>query len=257
MREEVVSIAGCRVPLRREGEGAPLLFLHGERGGGWSPALVRLARRFAVIAPELPGFGGAETPDWFENIHDLAHFTQELIEALDLRGVHMLGLGLGGWVAAEAALGDRSRLASLALVAASGLHVKGTPVFDPFLATPEEEIRASVQDPTLADRLWAAAQAPEAVELQLKNRYAFARMAWAPRLHDPHLAKWLHRLRLPALVLWGEADRVLPPVLAARWAELLPQARLRLLPGCGHWPDLEQPEAFCAAVEEFIAEAAP
>jgi pimeloyl-ACP methyl ester carboxylesterase len=50
---------------------------------------------------------------------------------------------------------------------------------------------------------------------------------------------------------------VLPPVLAARWAELLPQARLRLLPGCGHWPDLEQPEAFCAAVEEFIAEAAP
>jgi pimeloyl-ACP methyl ester carboxylesterase len=252
-REDSLGIAGCRVFLRRAGKGPPLLVLHNERGGGWSPALARLARRFDVIAPDLPGFGSSETPEWFENIHDLAYFTQALIETLDLDGVHLLGQGIGGWVAAEAALRNASRLASLTLVAASGLHVKGIATVDPFLATPEEEVRASVHDPALADRLWAEAQTPEAIERQLKNRFAFARLAWAPRLHDPHLEKWLHRIALPTLVLWGKEDRLLPPAFGTRWAERIPGARLHLLPRCGHLPEIEQPEAFCDAVEAFIA----
>ena len=247
MRTETLTVAGCATQLRRGGGGAPLLVLHGEAGDTWSPWHARLAQRFTVIAPDHPGFGGSATPDWFDNIHDLAFFHLSLLEQLGLNGVHLLGNGLGGWVAAELAVRDASRLASLVLCNAPGVQVKGAGGLDPFLLTPEEE--AQVQRHDLA--------APQDDDTRLKNRFAFARMAWAPRLHDPHLEKWLHRVRVPTLVLAGAEDPLVVPAVAARYAERIPGARLRLLPGCGHRPELEQPDAFCDHLETFIAEVAP
>ncbi len=245
MRQTEISIAGCRTLLRRGGTGAPLLWLHAEHGGGWPPALRRLAQHFDVIAPDLPGFGGSATPEWLDTIHDLAFFTLELLEALNLHAVRLVGASLGGWVATEAAVRDRSRLSHLALLNPMGLHVKGLAAQDPFLATPEE---------TMAANFHNAAQPMDAVELdlQLKHRHAFARMAWAPRLHDPHLEKWLHRLRLPTLILSGAEDRVVPPANGARYAAAIPGARQVVLPGCAHLAEMDAPEAVCAALEPFL-----
>ena len=245
-----ITIAGCRTVLRQAGNGPPLLFLHAEHGGGWPPLLQSLAQRFDVIAPDLPGFGGSETPDWLDNIHDLAFFTLELLEALDLRNVTLVGSALGGWVAAEAALRDRSRLARLAFLNPMGIQVKGLNAADPFLATPEETVAANFHN--------AAQQTDEAdLDTQLKNRHAFARMAWAPRLHDPHLLKWLHRLRLPTLILSGAADRVVPAANGAAFAAAIPGARHLVLPACAHLAELDAPAAVLAALQTFIAEPAP
>jgi pimeloyl-ACP methyl ester carboxylesterase len=194
VKEEFITINGCRIFLQRGGKGPPLLWLHGAGGGGrWTPALQRLAQRFDVIAPEYPGFGRSDTPEWFDNIHDVAYCVLDLLRALQLRGVHMVGASLGGWVAAEAAVRSTERLASLTLIGPAGLHMKGVPRPDTFLWTEEEATRALFHDQRLADAMLAAEPDEDEQDRRLKNRFATARLAWAPRWFDPHLEKWLHR----------------------------------------------------------------
>jgi len=253
-RESLITVDGCRTFLLRGGEGPPLLYIHGGGGlAGWQDWMARLARRHEVIAPEMPGFGRSDTPDWFETIHDVAYFLLDLMAALDLRDVTLVGHSLGGWIAAEAAVRDVARLRGLALVAPSGLHVQGVPKPDIFLMTPEEMARARFHEPALAEAALAAEASEEALDAALKNRFATARLMWAPRGHDPHLAKWLHRITVPALVLWGAQDGILPAgPYAARWGEVLPRATVRILDACGHVPQVEQADAFCAALDRFI-----
>src|SRR5437868_4687556 len=110
-RSEII-VNNCRVSLLRDGSGPPLLFLHGAGGGrGWSPFLASLSERFDVIAPDHPGYGQSETPDWLDNIHDMAFFYLDLIEALGLADIHLVGASLGGWIAAEMAVRSTARVA--------------------------------------------------------------------------------------------------------------------------------------------------
>jgi pimeloyl-ACP methyl ester carboxylesterase len=256
-REEFVTIAGCRTRLLRGGEGPPLLFLHGAQdGGAWPPFLHRLSRRFEVIAPDHPGFGGSDTPDWFDNVHDTAFFYLSFLQALGLSGVHLVGASLGGWIAVEVAVRSTERLASLTLVGASGIHLKGVPCPDEFLWTPEEAVRNLYHDPALAEQALAVPPEEAEIDRQLKNRFATARIAWSPRGHDPHLEKWLHRIDVPGLVVWGREDRILPVDYAHRWAERIPGAELAIIGDCGHLPQIERPDAFCAALESFLERAA-
>jgi pimeloyl-ACP methyl ester carboxylesterase len=258
-REEFVTVTGCRSFVVRDGGGPPLLFLHGGGGGGaWQPWMARLARRFEVIAPELPGFGRSDTPDWLETIHDAAYFVLDLMQALGLRGAQVVGHSLGGWVAAEAAVRSVERMAGLTLIAPAGLHVKGVPKPDVFLMTPEELARARFHDGRLAEAALAEPSTEEAMDRALKNRFAMARLMWAPRGFDPHLEKWLHRVAVPALVVWGEQDGLLPAgPYAERWASLLPDATTCLIPACGHVPQVERADAFCDALEAFVARTTP
>ena len=103
--DQMISIRDCRIRLMRGGTGAPLLFLHGGGGAGiWLPSMAALAKKFDVIAPEHPGFGASDTPPWLDNVADLAYFYLDFLEQLDLRGVHLVGSSLGGWIAAELAV---------------------------------------------------------------------------------------------------------------------------------------------------------
>src|SRR5208282_4052770 len=97
-RQSFETIAGCKVNLRRAGRGEPLLFLHGAQGvPGWLPFMAALARRFEVIVPEHPGFGSSDTPDWLDNVADLAFFYLDFMAALGLKRVNLVGTSLGGW----------------------------------------------------------------------------------------------------------------------------------------------------------------
>ncbi len=255
--EERVVVAGCATHVLRGGSGPPLVYLHGARGGGvWHPFMERLARRFEVIAPEHPGFGRSDTPDWFDNIHDVAYFYLSFVRELGLRGVHLVGSSLGGWIAAEVAVRSTERLAGLTLVGSAGIRVKGVPRPDTFLWTAEEATRNLFHDQALAERALAGEPDEAEIERQLKNRFAVARLAWAPRFFDPHLEKWLHRIDVPTLVLWGREDKLMPPAHAERFASLIPGARLELFERCGHLPQIEQAEAFCRVFGEFAGRSA-
>lgn len=256
MAEPVVSkvvVRGCSIKLMRGGRGAPLLFLHGASGAGsWLPCMAALAEKFDVFVPEHPGFGDSDTPDWLDTIHDLAYFYLDLLQQLDLKSVHLVGVSLGGWIAAELAVRDARRLASLTLVDAAGLHVPGVPRIDPFLRSDEQRIRDFFHDPAKAEAMIARVLTPELEDIAAKNRVATARLAWQPRNHDPHLHKWLHRINVPTLLVWGADDRLFPKEYALAWAKLIPIAKMAIVPDCGHIPHIEKPIEFVSELTQFI-----
>ena len=256
MKETFETFNGCRIRLLRGGEGAPLLFLHG--GGGapvWLPFMESLAHRFDVIVPEHPGYGGSDTPDWLDNVGDLAYFYHDVIEALGLAKVHLVGTSLGGWVAAEIAVRSCERLATLTLSAAVGIHVKGVPKGDLFMWSREQLIRNLYHDQKLADAALAQPVTDDALMAYAKNQLASAKLGWNPRLHNPHLHKWLHRISVPTLLVWGDDDKLVPLPHGSAYAALIPGAQLHVIDRCGHVPHVERPDEFVKVVTGFIGSA--
>ncbi len=248
-----LEIRGCGIALRRAGSGHPLLILHGAGDATtWLPCMQDLAARHDVILPEHPGFGASDTPDWLDTIADLANFYLDALDQLDLTGVDLVGHDLGGWIAAELAVRNTRRLASLTLVGAAGIHVKGVAQVDAFLGNDEQRIRDLFHVPARADAMIERLHRPECEDAALKNQAAAARLAWQPRGYDPHLAKWLHRIDVPTLLVWGAHDRLFPPDYALAFQKLIPGAKLAIIPDCGHLPHVEQRGAFMVALENFF-----
>jgi pimeloyl-ACP methyl ester carboxylesterase len=250
--QRYAEVDGCRINLRRGGSGAPLLYLHGSNGApAVMPFMETLAGRFDVLVPEHPGFGLSQEPAWLENIHDLAYFYLDFLRSFDLRDVHLIGSSIGGWLALEIAVRDTSRIKSLLLVGPAGITAPGVQPGDTFLWSPEELVRNLFFDPAIAERLLAQTPSPEQVDISLKNRHTVARLAWEPRLHDPFLHKWLHRVDVPVKIVWGAEDRILPVAFAEEYRRLMPHAEIEIMPRCGHLPQAEKPDAFCEVVFRF------
>jgi pimeloyl-ACP methyl ester carboxylesterase len=246
---------GCAVSYLRGGSGPPLLFLHGAFGvPGWAPWMDRLAASYDLIVPDHPGWGASDVPPWFDNIHDLAYFYLDFMKVLDLHGVHLAGHSIGGWLACEIAVRSTAALASLTLIAPAGLRAPGVQKFDIFLASRETSVRAAYHDPSFAEQLLAEPPSDAELDVILRNRYAAARVGWQPRLYDPHLHKWLHRIDVPALVLWGAEDRIIPVAHSAEFVSRIPGARESIVPACGHIPQVEQTDAFVDRVARFLGE---
>ncbi len=250
-----ISVNDCDISLMRGGDGPPILFLHGAGGAGvWLPFMERLAEHHEVIVPDHPGYGHSDTPDWLDELTDLAFFYLDFLEAMGLSGVHVVGSSLGGWVGAEMAIRDSSRLASLTLVNAAGIHVDGAPKGDLFLWTPEERVRNLFHDPAIAEARLAIEPTEEEADIGLKNEFTTAKLAWSPRFYNPQLRKWVHRIKLPTLIVWGDDDRIFPAEYAAAWHELIPGSRMEIFPDCGHLPHVEKSDAFVDIFNRFVAE---
>jgi len=248
-----ISVRGCNIGLMRGGSGRPLLILHGASGAGtWLPYMADLAARHDVIVPEHPGFGSSDTPDWLDTIPDLASFYLDFLDQLDLDNVDLVGHSIGGWIAAELAVRNTRRLASLTLIAAAGIHVKGVAQIDPFLRTDEQRIRDFFHDQKRADEMVARLLKPELEDTNLKNRTTTAKLVWQPRGYDPHLHKWLHRIDVPTLLVWGADDRLFPKDYAFAYQRLIPGSSVTIIPECGHVPQVEQRAAFVAALDGFL-----
>jgi len=248
-----LAVRGCNIAMMRGGAGRPLLILHGAGGmGSWAPYMADLATRHDVIVPEHPGFGTSDTPDWLDNIPDLANFYLDVLDQLDLQNVDLVGLSIGGWIAAELAVRNTRRLASLTLVAAAGIHVKGVEQVDTFLRNDEQRIRDMFHDPKRADEMLQHASRPELEDIHLKNRTTTAKLIWQPRGYDPHLYKWLHRIDVPTHVIWGANDRLFPKEYALAYQRLIPGSSVTIIQDCGHIPQTEQRQALVSALEGFL-----
>jgi pimeloyl-ACP methyl ester carboxylesterase len=251
---EMVTVAGATIRLFRGGTGQPLVFLHGAGGHtGWMGFLEALATRFAVFAPEHPGFGQSDDPPWLDEIADLAYFHLELLKALRLDRVHLMGTSLGGWVAAEMAVRNTARLASLTLVGAVGITADGEPIPDIFRMPDDENLRRFYADQERAARRLADLAKAD-MNLVAKNRATVMRLAYRPRFHNPDLAEWLHRIDVPTLLLWGAEDGLVPPQFGEAYRSLILGSRLVVLPQAGHAPFDEQKDDFLAAFRDFIDE---
>jgi len=93
---------------------------------------------------------------------------------------------------------------------------------------------------------------PELEDVTMKNRVATARVVWQPRGYDPHLHKWLHRIDVPTLLVWGTNDRLFPKGYAFAWQQLIPGSKVAIVPECGHVPHVEKPSVFVSELQSFI-----
>jgi pimeloyl-ACP methyl ester carboxylesterase len=244
-----VELSGCRTHVRRAGKGQTLLFLHGASGmPAILPCLQKLAERFDVVVPEHPGYGQSDEPEWLENIHDMAYFYLDFLEKLDLKDVLLVGNSMGGWIALEIAVRSTARIRSMVVVSPAGVKAPGVLPADTFLMSPEEQVRALVFDQKLADARLAEPMTPEALDTALKNRHTTARLAWEPRFHDPHLPKWLHRIKVPVTIVWGAEDRILPVKMSEELKKHIPHAKLEIMRDTGHLPHAERPDQFVEIV---------
>jgi pimeloyl-ACP methyl ester carboxylesterase len=242
------------VRLLRGGSGPPLLFLHGANGlPVWLPVFDLLSKHFEVIVPEHPGFGTSDSPAWMRNIGDLAMYYLDFLDEFGSYKVHLVGQSLGGWAAAEAAARNCSRISTLTLLAPAGLRVKGIPSGDNFIWDAEEAVRNLYHDQSIPDRMLALPVSDEDADIMLTNRFTTAKFGWEPRWYNPALERWLHRIAVPTLVIWGENDKLFPKQYAARWGERIPGSQVVLVPECGHVPAVEKPELTAKEIVRLVA----
>jgi pimeloyl-ACP methyl ester carboxylesterase len=255
MSAQVGELKVRNVPIRlhRAGRGPMVLFLHGAGGlPQWLPFFDALAEHYELLVPEHPGFGGSVDPPWIRSMADLAMFYLDLVEEAGLDRVHLIGNSLGGWLAAEILIRDRSRFKSLVQLAPAGIRVKGVPCGDNFIWGPEEAVRNLYHDRSFADRILALTPDEAQMDVMLRNRFTVAKLGWQPRWFNPDLEKWLHRIKLPALIVWGDDDKIMPPQYAALWHERLPDSRLVMVEGCGHLPHIEHAALVARHVRAFL-----
>jgi len=248
-----LKVRGVTIKLHRAGHGQKVLFLHGAGGvPQWLPFFDAVAERYELLVPEHPGFGGSDDPPWIRSMPDLAMFYLDFAEEAGLDGMHVIGNSLGGWLAAEILIRDRAHFRSLVQLAPAGIRVKGVPCGDNFIWGTEEAIRNLYHDQSFADRSLALTPSEEQMDVMLKNRFTVAKLGWQPRWFNPDLEKWLHRIKLPALVVWGDDDKIMPPANAALWHERLPDARLVVIGQCGHLPHVERAPLVAGHVLDFL-----
>src|SRR5439155_20091592 len=189
-----------------------------------------------------------------DSIHDYVLHYLDLFDQLELDEFTLVGHSMGGLLASWFAIEQTRRVQRLVLVAPLGLRVPEHPTVDLF-AIPDEEILSYIAaDMSVFDGKVPIPPTPEFLAERYRESTSTARMFWN-RSYDLKLPRWLHRLTMPTLLLWGELDRLIPVAQAAVGAELLPNAKTKILPGVGHIPFEESKEA-AAAVLEFAADAA-
>ena len=229
-----------------------LVYLHG--GGtfhGWEFAR-GWTDRFRVLIPFHPGFGESGDMEGLRDVGDyVLHYTA-LFDQLGLTaGVNLVGSSLGGLIAARFAIEQQHRLRRLVLVSPAGLRDPAHPGEDIFRILPEDLPAYLAYHPgTLAPYLPTGQDLDFIVDRYRETR-TLATVLW-DHPYDRVLPRWLGQVRTPTLVVWGEEDRLVPPGQAQTWADLLPDATVRLFPEAGHLVLDESPEA-SAAVAEFCA----
>ncbi len=240
------------VTVTDSGAGRPFLLLHG--GGGPQTVtgfadLLASTRAARVITPVHPGFNGTVRPDALASVGELAALYVALLDEMGLSDVTVVGNSMGGWIAAEMALLHAPFISSVIIVDGVGIEVPGHPVADFFSLTMDQVAKLSYHDPEKfgidVSKLPPAAQAAMAGNRASLAVYAGTTMA------DPSLAGRLADVTSPALVLWGEADRIGDPDFGRAFAAAIPGARFRLLTGAGHLPQIETPEQLLEAVWAF------
>ena len=248
------TIDDCKLCVRHAGKGQPLLWLHGTDGlAEWPEILDRLSQRYEVIAPDHPGFGESTIPGWMDDVSDLAYLYLDFMKTLGLEDAHVVGHSLGGWIGLEMAVRQTSRLASLTLIAPAGIHVKGAAKTDIFMIDPDEQARLAYCDPQKGEQAAQRASAAKYQEAAIANRVASARFGWNPRFHNPRLERWLGRIDIPTLIVWGEQDRIFAPAHAEAFQRAIPGSEVAMIRNAGHLPHIERLDESAAVIESFLA----
>ena len=253
--EATLELPAGKIRLLSGGDGPALLVLHHDVGSfGWTPFHEALAGRFSVDAPDMPGFGQSDRPDWARHPRDLAIVLLQMLQDQALQQVTLVGLGFGGWIAAEMASMDQGRLRALVLVGAMGIRPPRGEILDQMMTSHIDYVKAGFRDEAEFERHFSAEPSPEQALAWDLNREMTARIAWKPYMFSHQLPHLLTGVRTPSLVVWGREDAVVPLSCGEAYEAALPHSRLVVVENAGHFVEMEQPAALARLIVEHSGE---
>lgn len=253
-KKEQMAASGRKISLFRGGDGPPLLFLHDPFCQSWLALHDQLAAHYEVFVPMHPGFAGSEENfDQFAEMEDLLFHYLDLCETLRMDRPTLVGASFGGWIAAEWAIRYSNTLSSLVLVDALGLRLDEAPAADILSLDPTALRQALFADPTATLALETLPDTPkaDAIVSTILARRTLARFAWQFP-DNPRLRRYLYRVKVPTLILWGEHDGVVPLAHGKAYQEGIAGSKFVTVPNAGHLPHLEAPVACGDIIIDFL-----
>ncbi len=252
--ESFVEVAGGKVQMMQGGSGRPLLILHHDVGNpGWLPFYDTLATDCLVYVPSHPGFGKSERPEWMRTIRDMAIVYEWLLNVLNVGPCPIIGLGLGGWIAAEMAMMCRHTLSHLVLVNAAGLQPREGEILDQFLINTIDYLRSGFENQDKYVELYTAEPSLDQLEQWEINREMTSRIAYKPYMYDPTLPHLIRGISTPTLIVWGAQNRIVPRICGEQYREAIRGARLEIVAGAGHFLEVEKPAELATMVKDFVS----
>jgi pimeloyl-ACP methyl ester carboxylesterase len=275
----LTSLHGNDVAYRRAGRGPVLLLLHGIAGSSetWVPAMRLLQRDYTVIAPDFLGHGASAKPPGDYSLGNYAAGLRDFLDVLGIDRASVVGQSYGGGVALQFAYQFPERCERLALVDAGGLGREVSWLLR-LVTLPGAEyvlpalFLAPVRDwgnSVLSFLRTRGIRSDRATEMWRSfgsltdpaNRAAFVRTMRAVIEPGGQAVSATDRLYLaeemPTLIVWGDQDKIIPVNHAYQTHEAIPNSRLEIIPGVGHFPHVEEPYRFVEILVDFLRTTAP
>lgn len=250
--DTTTELAGVKLHLSRAGSGPAILVLHHDIGTpDRLPFYDLLAERFTVLVPHHPGWGLSARPGWMRSVRDIAAVHQWLLAEQGLTNVSLIGLGFGGWIAAEMASLAPRDFHRLVLAAPMGIKPPEGDILDQAIISYIAYPQAGFHDQENFRRVFGDVTTDQLEAWDIAREMCF-RTAWKPYMYSQTLPYLLGGVRAPALIVWGDDDKVVPRSAGNAYARALRQARLEIVPGCGHLIEMEKPEALARLVTDFV-----
>ena len=239
------------------GDATPIVFLHGVGSDSsvWRPQLDHFGVSLRTVAFDYPGYGESELVDGATR-DDFAAAILAAMDELGIEQAHVCGLSLGGVIAIAMHAVAPDRVASLIIADSFAVHPDGQGIYDRSVAASQAMTMRELAEARTGALLGNAASG------ELRREIVDTMAAIDPAAYRfGAAAVWLADQRdraaaidVPTLILVGEEDRITPPALSEELAELIPGSRLMRVADAGHLANAEQPRAFNAAIESFVAE---
>ena len=255
MESKTVETRHAPIRYLEGGSGEPLVYLHG--AGGMTPEdplLQELASRFHVYAPFIPGYGETEECETMRDMLDFALHGWDVVEALGLKNPILVGHSMGGMIAAEMAALAPNDVSRLALICPAGLWLDEHPIVDMFSLLPFEMPKYLFHDPEAGAKMMTSGldlSDPKFLQTYLIRNARQLGMAGKLLFPIPErgLAERLYRVKAKTVIVWGESDKLIPPIYGPAFQSAIAGSRLVNVPEAGHMIIAEKPAEIVKAVE--------
>jgi len=233
-----------------EGEGEPLLLLHGLFGAlsNFADLVEHFKHTHKVIVPMLPLF---DLDIFHTSVGGLQKFVHKFIEARGYNNIHLLGNSLGGHVALVHILKHPEKIKTLTLTGSSGLFENG--MGDSYPKRGDKEYMRKKTELTFYDPSMATEELVNEVFEITNNRLKVIKIiALAKSAIRNNLGEELNQIKQPTLLVWGNNDNITPPFVGQEFNKLIPNSELHFIDKCGHAPMMEVPSEFNIILETFL-----
>jgi pimeloyl-ACP methyl ester carboxylesterase len=244
--------------VKTAGNGPPLLYLHAAGGPIWDDFVEGLTERYTVYAPHHPGTGETirESIYTVESLWDLVLIYDELLDALNLSSVPVIGTSFGGMMACELAAHRPERVSKMIVLAPIGLWRDDAPVA-PYMLMPPEKLLATLYKHLGSEPVQKVIKMPDDPK---QVAVITADLVWALGatgkfvwpIPDKGLKKRLHRVKAPTMIVWGENDALVSSVYAEEFAARIANSRIEIIKDCGHVPQVERLDILEPLVTKFL-----